>query len=652
MIFRTIFFKPRGRLAAILIVFLLVGLTLRKGTCTWVLGQMVRKHLAPRGIQLSYTKLSISGLKTIKFEELSLTRHADTLIASSSMVINPSAKTLFTGKVHLREFSLTNTRIYLPLDTFLLTDSMPYQQHSPSDDTRDIPGFLSRLLRHTRPDRIRFAEFRDVRFVLAYKSETTHIAIDTLTKSRHQFYALLTTGADKGQKNTFRANGRIGHRDFEVSVHNEGARIIDFPLLTSLTATSFGFDSLYGQLGLSSAGEGAKVLAAGGIFNSRWFNKRISAEEVVLDSLAFRFGLRLAPALVEVDSASRFSINGIAFCPYIRYSSEKTDSLIVKFLPTEWDAEQFFSRLPAGLFDDVRRVEAQGKMRFHMSFATDLHQPEGLHFDMQLRGEGLKFTNGLGNFARIRETFTHRVYDRGQFVKEITVGPENPSFVPLGQISPFLKYAVLTSEDGGFYHHAGFNTDAFAGAIAQNIRERRFARGGSTISMQLVKNLFLNRNKNVFRKVEEALIVWIMERNHLVSKDRMLEVYFNIIEWGPGIYGIGPASQFYFSKAPSQLSLSESVYLASIVPRPKAFKYSFEGNGQLKPFFEGYYRLVTGIMVHRQQLTSADTAGGFQPVWLQGASEAWLTSPDTTVVDTLAVEDYEPFGVVDTLGWK
>ena len=110
--------------------------------------------------------------------------------------------------------------------------------------------------------------------------------------------------------------------------------------------------------------------------------------------------------------------------------------------------------------------------------------------------------------------------------------------------------------------------------------------------MQLVKNVFLNRNKNFARKLEEALIVWLIENERLTSKERMYEVYLNIVEWGPLVYGIQEASAYYFNKRPSQLNTEESIFLASIIPKPKHFRSSFAEGGQLKENMEGYYKLI------------------------------------------------------------
>jgi hypothetical protein len=144
--------------------------------------------------------------------------------------------------------------------------------------------------------------------------------------------------------------------------------------------------------------------------------------------------------------------------------------------------------------------------------------------------------------------------------------------------------------------------------------------------MQLVKNVFLNRKKTIARKVEEMLIVWMIENLRLTSKDRMFEVYLNIIEWGPDIYGIKEASGFYFDKLPSQLDLKESIFLSSIVPRPKAFRYAFDTTGNLRSHYSGYYKLLSGIMVRRDQISPSDTINLKPDIELKGAARSYVTN--------------------------
>jgi membrane peptidoglycan carboxypeptidase len=239
---------------------------------------------------------------------------------------------------------------------------------------------------------------------------------------------------------------------------------------------------------------------------------------------------------------------------------------------------------------------------------------------------------GAENFARINGPFVYEAFDKDRFVRHIEVSSDNSAFIPLNKISPVLVHAVLQSEDPSFMQHRGFLQEAFRESIIKNYKEKRFARGGSTISMQLVKNVFLNRNKTVSRKAEEALIVYLIENLGLASKERMLEIYLNVIEWGPNVYGIGEASQFYFHKKPSQLTLQESIFLAGIIPAPKYFKYQFDKQGQLRNYLSGYFRILTGRMVRKGWIAPSDTIGLVPNVKLTGPALRMVVPNDSVLL--------------------
>ena len=172
-------------------------------------------------------------------------------------------------------------------------------------------------------------------------------------------------------------------------------------------------------------------------------------------------------------------------------------------------------------------------------------------------------------------------------------------------------------------------------SIATDFKKKKFSRGGSTISMQLIRNTFLDRNKNLARKAEEILIVWMIENNNLMSKDRMLEVYFNIVEFGYHIYGIGPAARYYFGKTPSQLTLGESIYLASILPNPKAGLYAFQPDGTLRPGLHGYFNLIGNLMAGHGKAQRDSNAYGFYDVRLKESLRRGVANIDTAKVDSL-----------------
>ena len=150
-----------------------------------------------------------------------------------------------------------------------------------------------------------------------------------------------------------------------------------------------------------------------------------------------------------------------------------------------------------------------------------------------------------------------------------TVGPENPDWVPFQNIPQDLRNAVLSGEDFSFYSHKGVDWFELRESLLKDLRERRFARGASTITQQLAKNLFLSRDKTVKRKVSELVLARRMEK--ALTKDRILELYLNVVELGDMVYGVGAGARHHFSKQPSQLSLRESTFLAAMLPGPKVY---------------------------------------------------------------------------------
>lgn len=165
-------------------------------------------------------------------------------------------------------------------------------------------------------------------------------------------------------------------------------------------------------------------------------------------------------------------------------------------------------------------------------------------------------------------------------------------WVPLSGVSPYLVKAVLIAEDDKFWRHEGFDYEAIEKAIERDIKEKRFKLGGSTITQQLVKNLYLSPSKNPLRKIVEAAITWRMEK--VLSKKRILELYLNVIEWGDGIFGVEAASRHYFGKHASELTPEEAARLAAVLPNPR--RYNPAGDQR---YVVNRSRLIYKIMVKR-----------------------------------------------------
>jgi monofunctional glycosyltransferase len=144
------------------------------------------------------------------------------------------------------------------------------------------------------------------------------------------------------------------------------------------------------------------------------------------------------------------------------------------------------------------------------------------------------------------------------------------SWVPLSQISPYAMKATIIAEDDKFWSHEGFDFEAMQKALEKDIKKKKFQAGGSTISQQLAKNLYLSPAKDPIRKIKEAILTWRLERN--LTKRRIIELYLNVAEWGDGIFGIEAAAQSHYGKHASELDAREAATLASILPNPRRYR--------------------------------------------------------------------------------
>jgi Transglycosylase len=182
---------------------------------------------------------------------------------------------------------------------------------------------------------------------------------------------------------------------------------------------------------------------------------------------------------------------------------------------------------------------------------------------------------------------------------EVESGPGSPDWVPYEAISPFMETAVVVCEDGHFPYHHGFDFEAIQNSIRDNLNKGRFARGASTVSMQLAKNLYLGKEKTFGRKLQEAVLTQLLEQE--LSKRELIELYLNVIEYGPGIYGIGPAARYYFAKRPSDLSLGQALYIASILPNPE--HQHFDPDGKVSVGWTRYLQRLMHIAKKIDRIT-------------------------------------------------
>ncbi|MGX8881979.1 monofunctional biosynthetic peptidoglycan transglycosylase [Methylovorus sp. SPW-M1] len=171
--------------------------------------------------------------------------------------------------------------------------------------------------------------------------------------------------------------------------------------------------------------------------------------------------------------------------------------------------------------------------------------------------------------------------DRLELLQEDKPGAElRHQWVPYSQISIHLKRAVIAAEDSRFVEHEGFDWDGIQKAYEKNLKKGRIVAGGSTISQQLSKNLFLSTRRTPWRKLEEAMITLMLEK--MMSKRRIYEIYLNVIEWGNGVFGAEAAARYYFHTSAKGLTAPQAAKLAAMVPNPRYYDSHRNARGLLK----------------------------------------------------------------------
>ncbi len=260
--------------------------------------------------------------------------------------------------------------------------------------------------------------------------------------------------------------------------------------------------------------------------------------------------------------------------------------------------------LPRDAIPVIKDFRYAGDITFDLAMTLDLkkHLLKDHSFkykEFNCRSE--KFTEPYSKKA-LESPLTVTRHPRSGESFEIVIGPENPQFATFDAISPYFIKALIASEDAAFYGHPGYDLSALEDAFERNVSDGEFAVGGSTITMQTIKNLYLGSQKNILRKVQEIFLAAHVESQ--ISKNRILEIYSNLAEFGPNIFGIGEAAKVYFAKKPQGLTLKESVFLVSLLPSPVVRFRQYCGNR----ISFAYENLMEIILERMARLGRIDTA--------------------------------------------
>lgn len=260
------------------------------------------------------------------------------------------------------------------------------------------------------------------------------------------------------------------------------------------------------------------------------------------------------------------------------------------------DAEMVSRAIPPGLTPHLQPLRAAGRFALDARLAIDMANLKDTVLEAKLDKRRLKIVemNERINFRRLRKQFYTRFeMPDGEIIVRKT-GPQSGRWTPLDAVPPLLPAAIMAQEDGGFMRHGGVSMLHLRGSLIRNLERGRFARGGSTMTMQLARNLFLNRRKTLSRKLEEVILAWQLEKNF--SKQELLALYLNVVEFGEEVFGIGDAARHYFHKSPTQLTPVEIAFLTRLLPAPRTFGKQFERNAVDKRYGKRMMRLLRRLV--------------------------------------------------------
>lgn len=594
---------------------------------------------------------SFHGLSGIEMKEIILApKNADTLLSVKELKTSINLMHLLTGDIQLGSLEMKNGFIQLVknengknFDAFLKKKNKDEEE-----DNNDGPDYASRAYRllnkalNLVPTDMVLTNL-NLRLDDMGRKVTLHLKELKLADKQLES-TIGVTAKDIAQNWKVKGFADPRNKQADLDFFNTDGTQIQIPYLNERYGLTSGFDAIH--LNLDDIDMSLGKLHIDGYASIKNFminHKRIANQDVIIDNARFDYRFLLGSDFIALDSTSTMQLNKIKVHPFLKYSVEEDTIYEMKARIPKMAAQDFIVSLPKGLFTNFEGMEAEGSFSYNLDFLYNKNKPRELVFDSSLKKDGFKIIKyGAADLAKLNTAFTYRAIDNGRVQRAIPLTVDNPYYTPMEQISPFLRKAVLTCEDPSFFSHRGFINEAFKQSIIKNIKTRKFSRGASTISMQLVKNVFLTREKTLSRKLEEILLVYILENNRIASKERMLEVYFNIIEWGPDVYGIGEASSYYFQKSPSQLTLDECIYLASIIPRPKGFMWQFNDEGKLKPFAVKHNDYIKKLMLRRGLVTAEDTIAQTGQVDVTGRARSRIKIKETNPFenDTTGVKDF------------
>ena len=566
------------RLRAVLVVLaavVIVGLSFGPIVAHFAAGR-IRAVAAARGLTVSWRKLTVSGLGRVRLSRVVASRAragsaADSLFRADSVAVALDLGSLWSLHPRVGSLGLWHARIRLParnaaeLDT-IMPDDRPAGHASKEDPARAA--------------RLRQSAESWVRLLSAPARRLPRLELNDVDIS-----------TDSGEDASLRGL-RIARLDLKrvadgIRFSTAGSLQLDREVPFNAAFAFDGEDRIRG---------GARFLITDST-RARTDTLLVTAEGSLRQN--YRRGL------VTIGDGTRVTIGRLP----LRIEGRLASRGPVVHLAVSADGlteERIKRSLPPAVLGPLLDVGVRGSWDHRVALDLDLARPDSVRFEADVVPHHLVLDAARTRLRLLGldEPFVAVILlPRGaRAVRELSMN--NPHFRTLDAISPDLVHAVVTNEDGGFFGHRGFNTEAMKKAIAENLKAGAYRRGAGTITMQLARNLYTGHARTLSRKGQEIVLAWILEHLTGVSKERLLEIYLNIIEWGPGIHGADEAARFYFDRDAHDLTLDQSLFLATVIPSPSRWRWRFDSSGTARPYVRAQMHFIGRAMIAKGWLPS------------------------------------------------
>ncbi len=413
-----------------------------------------------------------------------------------------------------------------------------------------------------------------------------------------------------GQTNVLRVSGNLGRGNQTASVKC----FFDTPIRMSHDLGETSFRS--GEFKISAwknLGDRQELRIVANLREWSILSETISDQKLKNMNPDVYLNLEFSGDSIKLNQGSQFALNEarLGILGWVSGLKENPEIQAQLHLPA-MRLESLLTSLPFPLVKKIQTIRSKGLFEWELSVHLNTKKLDSIRVEPKLTLSPdfkiLSMGDSL-NFKMLRDTFEYVFEKENGFDSLIWLATSNPFYTPIDSIPRVMVESVIACEDNSFFKNDGFNVTQIERSLKDNIKEHKFARGASTISMQFVKNIFLSREKTLARKFQEMIITWLMNHEKLLDekkdkdahKKRLMEIYLNIIEWGPDIYGLRSASRFYFRKEPQNLTLGESVFLATIIPNPKKYDRYFEG-GKSKKKHQDFMNLIAKLLYGKKAI--------------------------------------------------